>query len=300
MQVTIGLPVYNAAPTLPDTLRAIFAQTLQDWELIIVDDGSSDASLEIARAVTDPRVRVLSDGKNLGLPARLNQIAQAAQGGFLARMDADDLMHPERLARQIAYLMAHPEVDVVDTAMCLIDNDYQPLGLRGTAALDRSPEAVLHPGWLLHASIVARTTWFRRNPYDATFLRAEDHELWCRTWGTTRFDRLPEALYYVRDEESFTLAKYLASARTDRRIIRQYGPALVGRGGTVKHLLRSWMKGEIYRVLTGMHQEGRLIHRRYAEMPQDARLMATHAMERILRTAVPGLSQVEPAATVFA
>ncbi len=76
MQVSIGIPFYNNEQTLVDTIRSVFAQTYQGWELILVDDGSSDRSLEIARSVDDERVRVITDGQNKKLPARLNQIAQ--------------------------------------------------------------------------------------------------------------------------------------------------------------------------------------------------------------------------------
>jgi glycosyltransferase involved in cell wall biosynthesis len=72
--MTIGIPFYNAEAYLGDAIRSIFAQTYHDWELILVDDGSTDRSLEIARAVRDPRVRVISDGQNRRLPYRLNQI----------------------------------------------------------------------------------------------------------------------------------------------------------------------------------------------------------------------------------
>src|SRR3954468_15780628 len=103
-RVTIGLPFVNSGETLPNAIRSVFAQTYDDWELILCDDGSTDISLEIARSVRDARVRVLSDGKNVGLPCRLNQIAAVARGEMLARMDADDLMHPNRIAAQVALL----------------------------------------------------------------------------------------------------------------------------------------------------------------------------------------------------
>ena len=103
-----------------------------------------------------------------------------------------------------------------------------------------------------------------------------------------------QALYYVRDEDSFTLAKYLASARTDRRIIRQYGPALVGWRRTLQHLIRSMLKGETYRVLTMLHQEGRLIHRRYVDISTEDHHSAARAIDAILRTEVPGLSRPVP------
>src|SRR5271157_3722803 len=111
--VTIGLPAFNARPYLELALRSIFAQTFRDWELIIIDDGSSDGSPELLHCLDDERVRVIADGQHLGLGARLNQIVGMARGRYIARMDADDLMHPERLQTQLDYLLQHPRVDVV-------------------------------------------------------------------------------------------------------------------------------------------------------------------------------------------
>ena len=108
--VTIGLPFLDCAGTLRETLQSIFAQTHTDWELLLVDDGSRDGSLEIAQAVDDARVRVVSDGSNRGLVHRLNQIADLARARHLCRMDADDLMHPRRVEAQLGFLEAHPDV----------------------------------------------------------------------------------------------------------------------------------------------------------------------------------------------
>src|SRR5512138_427624 len=107
MTVSIGIPFYNPGRAFEKAVRSVFSQTHADWELILMDDGSSDGSLELARSITDPRVRVLSDGANRGLCARLNQIAREARHGLLCRMDADDVMHPDRLHRQVEELTAH-------------------------------------------------------------------------------------------------------------------------------------------------------------------------------------------------
>src|SRR5690554_4188978 len=90
--VSIGIPFFNAEAYLLDAIKSVFAQTHQNWELILLDDGSTDRSLEIARSIDDPRVRVYSDGQNKHLAARLNEIARLARYEYLARMDADDLM----------------------------------------------------------------------------------------------------------------------------------------------------------------------------------------------------------------
>src|SRR4030066_138114 len=95
--VTVGIPFFNNQDTLPDAIRSIFAQSFQDWELLLLDDGSTDGSLQIAQSIDDPRVRVISDGCNRKLPARLNQIIDLARGQYIARMDADDLCGITRL-----------------------------------------------------------------------------------------------------------------------------------------------------------------------------------------------------------
>ena len=112
IRVTVGLPFFNARRTLEAAIRSVFAQTFPHWELLLVDDGSTDGSLEIARSVRDHRVRVFSDGKNRRLATRLNEIATEARAPLLARMDADDLMHPERLALQAAFMETHQELDL--------------------------------------------------------------------------------------------------------------------------------------------------------------------------------------------
>ena len=209
--VTIGLPFFNAESTLADAIRSVFAQTVQDWELLLVDDGSSDRSLEIARSVEDRRVRVLSDGHNRGLGTRLNQIAQSARGGYLARLDADDLLHPERIARQVAVLDSQPQVHLVGTAMFSLDRGDRPRGLHEIRPTAGKPADVLQTSLLNHATITGRAAWFRANPYDEAFRRSEDRELWVRTHRTLSFVQLPEPLYYCREEQSINLKKYLGS-----------------------------------------------------------------------------------------
>src|SRR5262245_45190822 len=100
-EVTIAIPCFNAASTLPMAISSVFAQSYESWRLVIVDDGSTDQTVALAQSVVDPRVSVIADGQHLGLSRRLNQIAEACQSPFLARMDADDAMHPERMEKQI-------------------------------------------------------------------------------------------------------------------------------------------------------------------------------------------------------
>ena len=289
--VTIGIPFLNARRTLADAVRSVFAQTHGDWELLLVDDGSTDGSSDVVRGLDDPRVRLTVDGRRLGLCARLNQIATAARGAYLARMDADDLMHPERIARQLEHLRANPGVDLVDTAIFTVDDDLTPLGVRGEGPLDPRPEAVLRDGLLIHPTITGRTEWFRRNPYDGRFVRAEDRELWVRTCATTAFARLREPLFFYREAPAGNLANYLRTERTVRDVLRRYGPRLVGAERTRRLVLRSRLKSMAYLLGTRLGVQGRLIRRRNRALaPAEAR-EARRVLTEIWQTLVPGLER---------
>jgi glycosyltransferase involved in cell wall biosynthesis len=287
VSVSIGIPFLNAGPTLADAVRSVLAQTYGDWELLLVDDGSSDGSVEIARGVRDPRVRVVSDGVRRGLPDRLNQIAALARGRYLARMDADDLMHPERLERQVRFLDADPRVDLVDTATFTIDEHNEPLGVRGDRPLDCRPGAVLKWGLLLHPTVTGRTGWFRQNPYDPRFVRAEDHELWVRTCRKAVFGRLQEPLFFYRESLSGNLRNYLRTQQTARKILRVYGPAAVGHAATAVLVARSCLKSWTYRACTAMGRQGRLIRARTRPLTAAESAAARAALRTVLQTPLP-------------
>lgn len=290
VKVSIAIPFYNAHRTIADAVKSVFAQTFQDWELILIDDGSRDGSADVVKQINDPRVRVLSDGANHGLSARLNQIASLAQGQYLARMDADDLMHPERIARQIAFLDENPNTDVIDTATYTVDDDLTPLGIRGDAPLDSNPEAVLRTGLLIHPTIMGRTAWFRQNPYDGAFIRAEDRELWCRTCMNTRFARLCEPLFFYRETLAGNLQNYLKTGVTIRKILRQYGPPLIGSYRTSLLVSQFALRNAVYRAATAVGAQGQLIRRRNRTLTQNERNTAQAIVTQILATPVPGLT----------
>ena len=289
VSVTIGVPFLNARRHLADAVRSVFAQTHADWELLLIDDGSRDGSVEVVRDLDDPRVRVVSDGRHRGLCARLNQIASVARGTYLARMDADDLMHPERIERQIGLLRANPGVDLVDTAAFTVDEGLTPLGLRGDGPLDARPEAVLRHGLLVHPTVMGRAEWFRGNPYDSFYVRAEDRELWSRTCATTRFARLRAPLLFYREDPAGNLRSYLRSERTVREILRRYGPPLVGARRTRWLVLRSRLKSAVYRVGTGLGLQGRLIRGRNRPLDPAEILEARRVLSAIRSTPVSGL-----------
>jgi glycosyltransferase involved in cell wall biosynthesis len=287
--VTIGIPFFNAKRHLTNAVRSVFAQTYTDWELILMDDGSDDGSTEIAARIDHPRVRFVTDGVNRGLCARLNQLTALARGSYLARMDADDLMHPRRIERQQRFLDDNPDIDVIDTATYTIDDDLTPLGIRGDLPLDSRPETVLCRGLLIHPTVMGRTAWFRSHAYDPAFVRAEDRELWSRTCMTTRFGRLREPLFFYREGSSGHLRNYLRTEATVRKILLSYGPPLVGSHHTRLLVLRSYLKALTYSVATRFNLQGRLIAGRNRPLDAATVKLAETILADIAGTPVPGL-----------
>ena len=296
MRVSVGIPFLNSESTIADAIRSVFAQTFQDWELILIDDGSSDRSLEIAMSIDDPRVRVISDGRNCGLQRRLNEIAYLSRGEYAARMDADDIMHPERLARQVDYLDANPFVDLVGTAIYTIDASNNPMSIRHTEPPDTRPGAILERGLMCHPTSMARTEWYRRNLYDETFVGAEDHELYCRTAPTSNFARLSEPLFYYRethkDPKSY-LRSYLLHAQFLRKCYKLYGPDYVGWWSTLRLISQSLFKSGVYSFATFVGAQDVVMKHRNGRPLSDYEMQkALDGLNRVAATQVPGLDRL--------
>jgi glycosyltransferase involved in cell wall biosynthesis len=217
--LTIGLPVYNPGAFLTQSLRSVFAQTFQDWELILVDDGSDDGSWELLCKIHDPRVRLLKSGPKPGLAARLNQIVLAARAPYIARMDADDMQDCSRLERQVKFLQDHPQVDVVGCALVILDGRGRPTGLRRFATEHaRICAKPLIGIQLAHPTVVGKTEWFRRYPYNEENRSCEDWELWFSSYKTSRFANLYDPIYYYREFSSFSIRKYINAKRHIARL----------------------------------------------------------------------------------
>jgi glycosyltransferase involved in cell wall biosynthesis len=287
-EITIGLTFYNNAGTLKDALRSIFAQTFQDWELIIIDDNSSDGSLDIAQSIKDPRVRVYRENTRKGFVYHLNQLTRLARGKYYARMDADDMIHPERLLKQIEHLKSNPDIDVVDTAMYSMDQQCKAIGIRNAHSLDLRPIVLLRGRFFAHATVMGHTKWFQKNLYDPRYIRAEDCELWCRTFKTSRFGRIKEPLYFVR-EGLVNVHNYLLSCQTVRHIIKQYGSLHIGRYSTLRLITESYIKGFAYRMFALFNSHDALVNMRNRKLNSDEKIYAEKIIKQIKSTSIPGL-----------
>lgn len=198
--VSIAMPVFNGGRDLRLAVQSIVDQTFENWELLIIDDGSSDNAVATLPHRTDPRVRVIADGTNLGLAARLNEAVRLARGEFVARMDHDDVAHPDRLARQVAFLQDNPKVDLL-ASRCLTMSDQEMV-------IGELPSATSHAEicrrpwrgfYLPHPSWMGRIDWLRAHPYavPAAF-RCEDQELLLNAYASSTFHSLPEPLLAYR------------------------------------------------------------------------------------------------------
>ncbi|WP_312819212.1 glycosyltransferase family 2 protein [Kaistella carnis] len=225
MFITIAIPFYNAEEFLADAIRSVFAQTHQDWELLLIDDGSTDGSLKIVQSITDPRVKVFSDGQNKRLATRLNEVTHLAKYDYIARMDADDLMSPDRLATQIKLLEENPEIDLISTGMYSILNNETLVGYRGDSAEKVSFEELLRKQrGILHASILARKSWYLRNFYNESLPLAQDSDMWLRASkkNDLKIKIIPEPLYIYREEQNITAKKMLKAYKIERNVFSTY------------------------------------------------------------------------------
>jgi len=247
MPITIGIPFYNAEKYLADAIRSVFAQTYTDWELILINDGSTDNSLAIAKSIKDSRVRVFSDGKNKKLASRLNEIVKLAKYDIIARMDADDLMSPTRIEKQLAILNNNNKIDLVSTGVISITNNLKIIGRRGTDNSNISLyELLFKKTGIVHASIIGKKAWFERNKYDTSLKIAQDYDLWLRTAKNNdlRIQIIKDPLYFYREEGNATYKKLKLAYKNERKMYRKYAGKY-----RFKLVLKSFLKTIIVFIL---------------------------------------------------
>ena len=216
--LTVLLPVYDAAEHVGAAIASVLDQSFGDFELLVIDDGSTDESLEVVRDFSDKRIRVETQPENRGLIATLNAGIAMARGALLARMDADDLSYPGRLALQVAHLGAHPDVagvsggfDIIDAHGERLAEDYgwfrptDPLVLRWA----------LHFGCVFtHAAAMLRTAVLRAaGGFDPRYVHAEDYELWLRLVDGHRLANVPDVLLAVRKHGANVSTRHFAVQR---------------------------------------------------------------------------------------
>lgn len=203
--VSVILPVYNGERYLAGAVSSILAQSLADFELIIINDGSSDATAAILGEFRDPRIRLYHQD-NRGLPATLNRGIELAQGRYLARQDADDLSFPERLARQVEVMEKTPELSLVGTwARVWVEDRETERTLCHPCRKNLLPFSMLFDTHFVHSSVMIRKSVLERVGFYSvdSSRQPEDFELWSRILqsGVGSVANLPEFLVAYREVE---------------------------------------------------------------------------------------------------
>lgn len=220
MKATIGLPTYNCEHFISLSIQSVLNQTFSDFELIITDDGSTDKTKDIVLAFKDHRIKYLSDGENRGIAYRLNQQIKIAKGEYFIRMDADDIMFPDRLEKQINYLEEHPDIDVIGSSAIVIDNFNKILGIRPASYI--SKKYIYKKVPFIHPTVIGKTQWFRTYMYSEDLSGVEDFDLWIRSYPYSSFQLIKEPLLFYRDPLVFSFNKYLFRQRQLRKCLLEH------------------------------------------------------------------------------
>ena len=213
--VTISIPIYNAERYLRFAIQSCINQTYKNWELLLMCDGSTDSSTSIAKemASCDNRIKVVDDGTNKGLIYRLNQSIQLAKGDYYARMDADDIMCITRIEEELKYLIEHPDVDVIGSSIMTIDSDNNIIG---NGYMEGVVSGFVHP------TVMGKISWFRNNRYTDWAHRAEDFELWNRTYSQSSFYAIGKPLLFYREFGVTQPEKFVATELMAAKVSRNY------------------------------------------------------------------------------
>jgi glycosyltransferase involved in cell wall biosynthesis len=231
--VSVVMAVYNGAKYLRPTLKSLLNQTFKDFELVIVNDASSDATLEVIRSFTDPRIRIHNNPNNLGQTKSLNIGLKLAEGKYIARTDAGDISLPKRLQEQVKYMLKHPEVAVLGTAALqynekgqIINVVYMPNTRRGILQRIFFTTPLVHISVLMEKSVILKI-----GSYDEDYAILADYELWSRLLMKNQvLANLPRVLAgYLVSNQSFGMSNAAGrSVLEAARIIQCNAKAFAG------------------------------------------------------------------------
>lgn len=222
--ITVLMPAYNAARTIGEATASILGQTFQDFELLIIDDGSTDETVQVAESVPDRRLTVLRNPENLGLIATLNRGIELAKGRYIARMDADDISLPERFARQYQLMEDSPGV----VACSAWTKDFAPGRFSRYNLRESDHEALLarmfaEPPLSHPASFIRRATFMDRGlRYNSCYPHCEDYRLWFDLSKVGQLSNVQSVLLHARMAATSVSYRYASQqAEVARRLRRE-------------------------------------------------------------------------------
>lgn len=285
--VSVMMPCFNAGQTLPMALASLRAQTYENWEAIVVDDGSSDATWDILRDFGDPRLRVERFDRNRGRGAARQRALELANGTFLSFLDADDWLFPDKLAHQVAVMQEHPDVAVSSGACVITNGAGEAVGLTRTglqADQDFTTDLFAHlgPPPLSFPPCMVRMSAARDARFNPEFRRSQDSDFLIQVMLGRRYAVSSVPVYAYSQAEAATLEKTLEGYRYRLRCYGQY---------TERHPIRSraQMAGTLarigaYKVAGLFHAERHLIERRWQAVTPEAQSAFAEAKTVVTRS----------------
>ena len=199
-KISILMPVFNGEEYIFSAIHSMLKQTYGNFELIVINDASTDGTIEVINSIEDPRIRILNLEKNSGIVSALNAGLDISRGEFIARMDADDISRPERLAAQVQYLENHTEVGLVGSWIKCFGSSIQPFIHRYPLANDGIECRLLFENPFAHSTVLFRKSVVDAHQlkYEPDYQYVEDWKLWAQMKRYTKFSNLPIPLVEYR------------------------------------------------------------------------------------------------------
>lgn len=265
--VTVGIPVYNAGRYLKNAVDSVLSQTYKNLEILITIDGATDNSIDIIKNYKDKRILLIADNENKGVAYRLNQQVKMAKGSFFARMDADDIMFPDRIEKQLKFMTANPDIDVIGSQAVVIDRDNSILGFRQSDTTISS-SLIQNKILFIHPTVFGRTNWFLKHPYLTELEGVEDFYLWNSTFSESRFHVLNFPLMFYRDPPDTNVNSYLRRQEHMRRaLIMLLQENVMNSLAFCRLYLASSLKSIVYFFAGRMNLSQRIVSGRNKQLP---------------------------------
>lgn len=209
-ELSIVMPVYNAGKFVSEAIESLLNQSFTDFELIVVDDGSTDQSLEMIKKFGDSRIKILANPENKGIVYSRNRGLGEARGVYYAPFDADDMAQPGKLSKQIEFLKKNPDYGMVGSFATIVDHAGKPTGKRWKlpAPAARIPSILLFRNYFVHSSLVIRKSAMPPDGYADGFDRVEDYLLASKISSKHKTCNLPEYLINYRVHPQNSTADY--------------------------------------------------------------------------------------------
>ncbi len=224
--VSVLMPAYNASQTIRFALASLISQTYQNWECIVVDDGSADQTTDIVRSIFDSRIRLVLLDKNYGRGVARKKSLESARGKYITMLDADDWIYPGKIASQVEFLESNLDVTLHSMAMAIVDGNSLVSVRKPAGLVDRKLD-VLHRTFIPHAPSMIRRSDIGDISYDSNFKLAQDQDFLRRVLVGKRYVVCSDVGYSYSEIQSVGIGKivrgYFYNSRGYLKLVQRFG-----------------------------------------------------------------------------